>query len=289
MKATTTATLYLFLVTVIWGLTFPLVHNAVAHIDPFLFVFLRFLLGAITLLPLVWVSIKKTETKLLMGSIILGIVNSAAYTTQTISLQTESAARVAFITGLCVILVPFFMPLFKLGKPRLLEIICALICLIGLYILTGANINNISVGDMWSLLCAFLFATAITYLQRLSLQVKNHKPLAFYQILFTAPLPLLFSLHANYTVILRPSVIIALLFCAIAATSIAIYLQSKYQHFVSAPKAVLIYSLEPVFASVFGVILSDEILTREIIIGGLLILFSLALSPLLQLWQRKGY
>lgn len=280
-------TFYLFLVTAIWGVTFPLTHNAVKYIDPFLFVFLRFSLGALLLLPVVWNTLKQSKYQLLKGSIILGIINSAAYTTQTIGLQTVSSARVAFITGLCVILVPFLMPIFKLGNPKSLEISCALICFCGIYILTGADISNISIGDIWSLLCAILFAIAITYLQYLSLKLKNHKPLAFYQILFTAPIPLLFTSNTNYHSLLYPSVIIAVLFCAMFATSIALYLQAKYQHQTTAPKAVLIYSLEPVFAGLFGFLFNGEAITKNVVLGGLLIMLSLTLSPLLQLQRRK--
>jgi drug/metabolite transporter (DMT)-like permease len=286
MSPTRKAHAYLILVTAIWGATFPFIRNAVAHVDPFLFVGIRFLLGALLLAPLLWTSLKIRSSKLLIGTIVLGLLNGIAYVAQTIGLQTVPSSRAAFITGLSVVLVPLFTPFFKLGKPNTVDLICSLICLAGLYILTGANFNAVTHGDWWVLLGAVFFACSISYLQSLSLHINNHKAIAFYQVLFTVPLPLLFTFHANYSALFYPSTIIGILFCALAATSLAFFLQAKYQPLTTAPKAALIYSLEPVFASVFGLLINGEPITRAVVFGGILILLSLMLPALLQLWRR---
>lgn len=289
MNPTTKANCYLLFVTALWGITFPIIHNAVVLLNPFLFVGLRFTLAALFLLPLAWPALRKNGGKLLLGGIILGIINSAAYTSQTIGLQTIHSSRAAFITGLCVVLIPLLNPLFKLGKPSALDMLCSLLCLLGLYVLTGADFHAITTGDKWVLLCAVLFAIDISYLQKLSLRFNDHRTLAFYLILFTAPLPFLFSFHTDWHAVLYPSVLFGILFCAIAATSLALFLQAKYQPFTTAPKAALIYSLEPVFASIFGFVINGEPLTHKTYMGGLLILLSLMLPALLQLYKKAIY
>jgi drug/metabolite transporter (DMT)-like permease len=121
-------------------------------------------------------------------------------------------------------------------------------------------------------------------LHHIAHKYNDHKALAFYQILCTAPLPLLFSWQLGFPhvqALLYPSVIIGILFCAIFATSLALFLQTKYQPFTTAPKAAIIYSLEPVFASLFGFLINGEAITSPVIIGGALILLSLTLPPLL--------
>lgn len=283
MKPSTIANLYLLLVTAMWGMTFPLIHNAVAQVDPFLFVFIRFALGAALLLPLVWGALKGSHWRFICGSMVLGIINSGAYLAQTIGLQTIDASRAAFLTGLCVVLIPLLTPFFKLGRPNLLDFICSFICLAGLYILTGADLHAITRGDEWVLLAAILFAITISYLQYLSLKHKNHRALAFFLILFTAPLPMFFFWHANFHALLLPSVLVGVLFCTICATSLALYLQTKYQKFTTAPKAAIIYSLEPVFASIFGFLLNGEVITWHTVVGGIVMLFSLMLPALWQL------
>lgn len=287
MNPSTKATIALLLVTAIWGATFPLIHNAVAHVTPNLFVGVRFLLSALFLIPLVKSALKKTNKRLLLHGIFLGMTYSAAIVAQTTGLQTVPSSRAAFITGLSVVLVPLLTPLFKLGKLHRLDIVCSLICLVGLYVLTGANLSGLSKGDLWVFVCAILFAINISYLQRVALQLKNYHAIAFYMILFAAPLPLAFSIGTDIKTLLYPNALFGLLFCAFAATSVALFLQTKYQPYTTASKAAIIYSLEPIFASLFAFFINREPITLPTIIGGVIILFSLMLPALLQVWRKQ--
>jgi drug/metabolite transporter (DMT)-like permease len=287
MKSSSKANLYLILITAIWGGTFPFIRDAVAHLDPYIFVFVRFILGAILIIPIAWNELKKSSYSLIKMGIILGVLNSAAFISQTIALQMISSSRTAFITGFYVIVIPLLSPLFKLGRPRSIDIICAAICLCGLYILTGENLGSITRGDEWALLGAILFGIAITYLQYSSLRTSDYKALAFYQIFFTAPLPLLFTVHAQWENLFLPSAIAGILFCAVAGTSIALYLQTKYQQHTTAAKAAIIYSLEPVFACVFAFMMNGEAITKNVVEGGFLIFLSLILPALILMWKKK--
>ncbi|WP_029463733.1 EamA family transporter [Rickettsiella massiliensis] len=51
MKLSSKANLYLLLATLMWGVTFPLIRNALHEVDAVTFVFLRFMLAALVLLP----------------------------------------------------------------------------------------------------------------------------------------------------------------------------------------------------------------------------------------------
>lgn len=52
----------------------------------------------------------------------------------------------------------------------------------------------------------------------------------------------------------------SILYCAIFATVLTIYLQTRLQKFVSATKASIIYSAEPLFAALFGYLMLREIM-----------------------------
>ena len=69
------ATVVLIFVTVIWGLTFPLIHIAVSHIDPILFVFFRTLLASLAFLPFVLGRFRYTTRTLLLGGLAIAIFN----------------------------------------------------------------------------------------------------------------------------------------------------------------------------------------------------------------------
>lgn len=287
MKITTKANLYLLLISAIWGMTFPLIRNAVAAIDPYLFVFLRFLLAALVMLPLVFRQVNKTYPSLLKHAAIFGLLNAVTYTSQTIGLQTISSATSAFITAIYVVIVPFLAPVFKIGKVRGLDVLCSLICLLGIYVLTGADMK-LSVGEWWTVLAAGVFAVQIAYMQRLSAQIKEYQLLTFYQLLFTVPPIFLFTLHADYQAVAHGDVLIGLVFCAVLATAVVYLLQTKYQKFTTASKASLIFASEPIFAGIFGYFVNGEMVTKNILWGGLLILLSLIVPSLIS-FLRKLY
>ena len=161
-------------VTVIWGLTFPLIKNAVADIDPMAFVVLRMVVAALVMLPFVMHRFHKTTGFMLLGGVVIGVLSSAIYATQSIGLQTTSSANSAFITASSVILVPFLSPLLKTGRPRAIDIIAAIITLLGIFVLTGANLSHLTIGDWWTFGCALTYALFIIVLQRIT-----HKPLEF--------------------------------------------------------------------------------------------------------------
>jgi drug/metabolite transporter (DMT)-like permease len=281
MKLSSKANFYLILATLMWGITFPLVRNALTEVDPFVFVSLRFTLAALVSLTMVWAFFHKTTRLMLGGSLIIAVFNTVAYLCQTIGLETVNSARAAFITGTSVIFVPFLVPLFKLGKLTRLDIICALIGLAGLYVLTDIRHLHVVAGDIWVFISALAFSFQITYLQRLTQTVENYKLITFYQLFFSAIFVSLFAGGHEFRTALQPQAMIGILFCAIFATSLAYYWQNKYQKFSSAPKAALIFALEPVFASLFGFLINRELLSRATVYGGLLLLFSLILPSVM--------
>ena len=75
-------------------------------------------------------------------------------------------------------------------------------------------------------------------------------------------------------------------YCAVFATSIAFLMQVKYQAVVGASKTALIFSLESVFASIFAWF-SGELITRQIIIGGGIILLSTILVDIIHILKPK--
>ena len=280
-----TATLYLLLVSLIWGGTFPFIRNSVHYISPAGFVAIRFSVAALLLLPLALPRFKSTQRPLLIAAIVLGLLTGIGYFAQTAGLQTISSAQSAFITALAVILIPFFAPFFGLGRPHLLEIVCAAGCLFGVYILTGAHLGHISQATLFAdgltFICAITTALSIVYLQKISAKIHDYRLFIFYQILFSAFIPLGIFIDAGHTTIHWNAVlIVGLLYCILLSTALTIYLQTKYQRYTTPTKTGIIFTMEPVFASLFAFLFNHEAITRSLLIGGGIILVSLLLSEL---------
>ncbi|OGT30273.1 MAG: hypothetical protein A3E87_00865 [Gammaproteobacteria bacterium RIFCSPHIGHO2_12_FULL_35_23] len=280
----------LVFVTLCWGITFPLIENAVKAVNPAVFVTLRFFVAAVILLPFVCKKkyFQSSEIKVVLrGGLILGILNTISFLSQTIGMETVTAAKGAFITGICVILVPFLLPFFRLGKPNIVDIMSTLCCFLGLFLLTGAKFSQTTAGEFWILLCAVFYAVSIVYLQQITQKLTNFTLLAFLQIFFTAVLTSPFSFSHSFISIFNPVVLIGLLFCSVFATSMALFLQTKFQRYTTASRAAMIFCLEPVFASIFGYLINGEKLGLLALFGAALILLSIITSEFYRLLAKR--
>lgn len=274
------AILYLLLTTLFWGLTFPLIKISLQYMDANTFVAMRFACASLFFLPLAWGKFHRLNAKILGFSLVLGLFNTCVYLFQTIGLETTSSANTAFLTALTVVLIPFFMPLFKVGHITSLNIACSLISLCGIFILTGSGLTHITSGDCWILACAVFNALGVCYLQYIAKRTQEFTLLTFLQLVFVIPVPLALSHTGAYSHIFYWPVMTSVLICATFATCLTYYWQFKWQSKITPAKAGLIYALEPVFATVFAWIINNEGITQNTLIGGLLILVALLTSEL---------
>lgn len=274
--------IYLLVVAALWGLTFPLIGESMATQDPFLFVSLRFSLAAVFVVP--YFLRHLTKKTLIVGSI-LGVIQSAVFISQTIGLETIDPSRAAFLTGINVLLVPFLSPLLKMGSPTRHDLISALICCFGIFILTECDIGQFAIGDVWILSSAVLIGLSIVYIGQQSKNDMDPFMLSYSQIVLTALfswIPTFIFSDMNFIPFQTPQALTSLFICSIFATIVAITLQAKYQKYVSLQNAALIFSLEPVFAAVFDIVLRDATPKIYTFIGGVVILASIGYLELLK-------
>ncbi|HPL30323.1 MAG TPA: EamA family transporter, partial [Anaerolineae bacterium] len=105
------ADLALLLVTAIWGSTFVLVKDAVAHYPVLPFLALRFAVAAVALAPAAWWARGRLRASDIAAGAAAGALLFAGYALQTFGLQETTASKAGFITGLSVVLVPLFVAL----------------------------------------------------------------------------------------------------------------------------------------------------------------------------------
>lgn len=288
MQKSTIAQLYLVLITAIWGLTFPLLSQALLHITAQQLIFLRFSLATIILLPVVYLSLRHSTKLLIVGGFTLALLNVGVYLFQCIGMETISASRSAFITGSSVIFVPFLAPLFNFGRPKFIDALSAGVCLFGLYIITGANLAGISAGDLWVLGCAICFAVYILVVEWLTERTDNYWLLTFYQLLFVVPLSSMMVHWHHFTWHMAPIVWLTIIFCAVFASVITLFLQLKYQHYTTPTRVAIIFTLEPVFGTIFDWLINHTHVTSLTVIGGAIILIALLLPQIkTMLYSRK--
>lgn len=152
-------------------------------------------------------------------------------------------------------MIPFIGSLFKVDRLTIYGIVASGVSLVEIYALSGASFDNFTIGYLWSVLCALMYAVSVVYLSYETR--KDHRSEAFedlrlliiLQVAFGIPMPLITDvssfmyLHFNYILI------IAIVFCSIS-TITCYYLQNTYQKHLSMSQ-VLLSSLLSLFLQQF--------------------------------------
>ena len=279
--------------TIIWGGTFVLIKSALTDASPTLFVAVRFAIASVVLLPFMYKSMLNVNKKQIFQGFILGLLLFFGFILQTVGLTTTSATKSAFITGSFVLFTPILEIIIERRKPTKINILSILLVVTGLTFLSskGETIfdvfkeigSDFSFGDTLTLICAFIFALYIVYLDKIS-QENDHKFLTFAQIFTTFVLASLSSVFFSSTGVeemtfrLTENLVFVLLYTSLLATVLNLFLTTKYQPVVTPTKAGLIFSMEPIFAAVFAYFILSEVPTAFVVTGALFIFSGVIIS-----------
>lgn len=266
------AVLSLVFITLIWGTTFVVVKDALETVPVSLLLALRF---GMSLLLLLWVRIPKGA---LLPGFTLGLITFAGFSTQTLGLDTTTASKAAFITGLSVILTPLLSAVWFKNRVPVRAFIAAFVALAGLGLMTLTSAQGVVSGDLWVLGTAFCYASYIIYLGEIA---KHHKAITLSATQLW-PMTLLAWLWALPHVGTLPDVPLttygAIFYLATIATVLVSVLQVRAQRVVPAYLAALIFVLEPVFAAMFAYLMRGETLGTLGWLGGGLIVVAMLIS-----------
>ena len=274
------AAFILLLGTFFWGASFMWVKNALNYTDVYSFIAIRFFISSVVLAPILFFRKLENTKHTLKNGAILSIPFIIGFLTQTIGLQYTTATRAAFITGMAVVIVPVIVSLQEKKVPKLLYLFSVLLSGIGLYFLTVTEKIKFEVGDVWVLVCAFAFAYHLILVGK-----RTHGVDAFLitlvQIVFLGSLSFLiaflmgtFHLPKNIDFWMYSSL------AGIFSTCFMLVAQNHYQKFISPIQAVLIFSLEPLFASILAYFYLDEIFTQRMFFGAILVFSGMILSEI---------
>ncbi len=289
------AELILFLITIIWAGTFVTIKPTLNFISPLLFVTVRFLIAAIVL-TLIYrqklLQIPKATFK--MGSI-LGLFLFVGFVVQTIGLKYTTATKSALITGTFVVFTPLLQVFVEKKPIKTGSIIGVILVFAGLIFLSSGESNlvellrsigsDFNIGDFLTLICAIFFAGYIVYLDVISDKTDfNH--VVWIQIVVTliGSFFLMFSFdHIGIEQIkfeFNSQVILTILYTSIFATIITTFLQTKYQKYTTPTRAAIIFTSEPLIASILAYLILNETIGIFGLIGGALIIIGVLTSEL---------
>jgi len=285
IKTKALSVLGLILTTMIWGGSFVVMKNSVDVLEPTFLLAVRFTIATMALVLVFHKHVKNLNRESLRCGLILGMLLELSYLFQTYGIKYTTASKNAFITTLYVILVPFLHWGISKKRPKVKNLVAAIMAVIGLALLTLEGDLGINLGDFLTLLCGLCFALHMVYIDKFT---EKHDPI-FLTIVQIAVVgicnwlfvPVFDGMDAyNFQALMDKDLIIGLLYLAIFSTMVGFLLQNVCQKYLSANTTALLLSMESVFGALFSVILLNEVLAGKMLLGCILMFLAVVVSEL---------
>lgn len=282
------ADLLMLITALIWGSAFVAQRMGMDSIGPYLYSGLRFTLGTLVLLPVVYFLSRGGKQQpfnrgLFVGGAIMGVVLALGINLQQVGLLFTSVTNAGFITGLYVIVVPL-VGIFLGHKTGIGTWLGAILAVVGMFLLSVGEGFHVASGDWLQLAGAFVWGSHVLLVGYFA---SRHDPIRLATIQFAVcaviSLGLAFSLediHSAGIIAAGPAII----YGGLISVGIAYTLQVIAQKHAIASHAAIIFSLEAVFAAVAGALFLDESLHLRGYIGCALMFVGMLVA---QLWPRK--
>lgn len=264
-------------VTAIWGWTFVVVKEAVAHYPVVSFLGVRFLLAALVLWLIV--ALTRERARVARAGLAIGVVLALSYLLQTLGLNRTSVANTGLITGLFVVFTPIIDRIAWQVPSRREAWLAAGVAFAGTALLTGGAPTGLHFGDLLVLLGSVGFALHITLLSRYA----SGGPLllAAWQMTAAGVVLMAGALGSRSHLLPIPaSVLPAIAITGLFASAIAFWVQTYAQQRLPASRAALILTMEPAFTVFFAFLLVGERFGLLQGLGAVLILAALFYSEI---------
>lgn len=281
------ANLLLTLIAMIWGSAFVAQAHGMESIGPMMFTGIRFLIGALVVLPLIVRERRAPGATVLRSGDALKIMGLGALLTtgaalQQVGIQYTSVTNAGFLTALYVPLVPLLGWLLLRHLPHWSVWPGALACLVGAFLLSGAHELDIGVGDAWVIASSLPWAVHVLLVGMVADRMNSPFTVAGGQFLFCGVVALVWALcfeswsWAGIQAAAGP-----LLYTGVLSVGVAFTGQVVAQRYAHAADAAIILSSETLFAAVFGYLMMGDRLNTAGLAGCALILGAMLLIQLL--------
>ena len=262
------AALGLFFVTLLWGGTFVWMKQAMLSLEGELnqyttagvvgvIVCSRFLIAFVALLPFSSTARNALTSKEdWKGGLILGGLMLAGFVLQMIGIESVSPSVSAFLTSLYVVFTAILSVKISDRKPTRMMIVGVGLATLGAGFIDGPPHIVWGTGELLTVACAFFFALHIIYTDRIT---KRLNPIAvtstsFAVLVVGAGTIAIFSSGdiMVFESAWQDGVIIPLLCLGLFGSLACILMLNVFQKHLNPTHAAIIYSFEPVWATLYG-------------------------------------
>nr|WP_312578351.1 DMT family transporter [Sedimentibacter sp.] len=278
--------LMLLLTAAIWGFAFVAQRVGMQYVGAFTFNGVRFALGSLSLLPVIYFFNKtangqkkenadiKTTIK---SGIIAGSVLFIAASLQQVGLIYTTAGKAGFITSLYIVLVPI-LGIYLKQKTQLVTWVGAVTAAIGLYFLSINESFTIEFGDLLEIIGAFFWAMHILLIDKFVKNVDAVK-LSSVQFAVCSILSLITAfIFEDVNLGTLSQATVPILYGGIMSAGVAYTLQAIGQKHAKPGPAAIALSMESVFAAIGGILILSEKLPMRGYFGCILMLTGMLIA-----------
>jgi drug/metabolite transporter (DMT)-like permease len=254
---------FLVLTTMLWGGSFVFNKLGFRELPPVTFLFFRFSLATALMFLVCIGRLRRTDRTTVVKGVKVGLALLAANLSFVVGLDGTTVARAAFLNNLFVLFVPLLG--FLLWRDRISRFLVGgiLLAVSGLWMLAHGGVSGFSRGDLFSTLCAFCIAIHILAVSKL-LKDEDVYLVTLFQLATVAVAGGILSL------LFAPSIQAfggvtwgSLIYCAVFPTILCFTIQNTYQRYTTPAQAGLVYTLDPVWSLVGGMLILGERLTAR--------------------------
>ena len=270
---------------VLWGTSFPIIKIGLSTIDPFAFVFWRFLVSSVTLVVVMIflgkLQLNVSNTKLL---VLLGIANGVGYLLQYGAMGYTSVAKAALFVNLSAMWVAILSPRLLSERFSRRKIVGVFFGLAGIvFVSTNLDFSTLAEGqlvaDFMLIISGVAWALFMIYNKKLIM----HSTSATFQWMTWVLIFTLLSI-VPFTVLAGPGFLAltgwawgAIVYTGIVCWVVPYYLWLEGLKYLSASTSTILLLSEIVVAVVASVIVLKEPVTVFSTVGALFIIIAIAL------------
>lgn len=270
----------LWFVVLVWG-TAPLLNNyMVQNFSPSVSLFGHSLLSFLTLLIFNVKTLKELDRKCVGIAVLTGVFNMLATLLQSIGLLYTTPANYAFLENLSCAVVPFALWILAGKKPTVLNMITVVLCMVGVFILSGVDIRTFDFGK-GDILCGVAGLLYGINIALTGIYAKDVKPSLFILIqMLTATVLsfgnifLLNGIHVGGEPIvgiwynLAPMPIFVIALYAVVVLAFCWTIRTKAIQIVNPTAVAVIMPTAAIVTSIISVVIGTDVLSRNLVIGG---------------------
>ncbi|MEI6603473.1 MAG: DMT family transporter [Clostridia bacterium] len=288
--------IFLLITTLLWGSTFLTTEYILREVDMMTFLWVRNILAAVVLLFIFGRYLRTFTWRALGAAAILGALLFAGGVLQTGGMVFTTPEKSAFITSFQNLFVPFLSLFFLRKKPSIFSVAGLICAFIGMYFITYGSsplgfaggwgfIGGWGIGETFTLISAFMWAWYIIFISKFSLKHNAY----FMCIVQLAVAGALFGIVSIFTGA-RPvpntlSAWLPIIYISVFASAGSLVFMMLGQRHTSPTRAAVIYTMEPVFALIIGLLIPSfdgtyALANAPTLIGGGAIVFGVLVSEI---------